>query len=107
MDRIGLGAAIRTARSNKSYTQEQLAEIAEITPSHEKHIESGHRLPSVEVLFRLAQTLNMSLDNIVFPEAENGRLKEIHILLRQCGEVELAVLLDVAGSLLRNRGSVK
>ena len=47
------------------------------------------------------------LNNIVFPEAENGRLKEIHILLRQCGEVELAVLLDVAGSLLRNRGSVK
>ena len=82
-----------------------MAEMLSLSPTHEKHIESGHRLPSVEVLFRLAQTLNMSLDNVVFPErrAENGCLQEIHVLLRQCTEKELAVVLDVAESLVKNR----
>jgi len=105
IDRIALGAAIRAARLKKGFTQEQLAEIAEITPTHEKHIESGHRLPSVEVLFSIAQALDLSLDNVIFPEQEagDGCVKEISILLNQCGERELSVLLDVARSLLRNR----
>ena len=103
IDRIALGAAIRAARLKKGYTQEQLAELVEVTPTHEKHIESGHRLPSVEVLFSIAQALDMSLDNVIFPEQEGGCVKEIQIMLNQCGDGELSVLLDVARSLLRNR----
>ena len=105
IDRIVLGTAIRAARLKKGYTQEQLAEIAEITPTHEKHIESGHRLPSVEVLFSIVRALDMSFDNVVFPEQEAGneRTNELQILLNQCGERELSVLLDVARSLLQNR----
>ena len=103
IDRIALGAAIRAARLKKGYTQEQLAELVEVTPTHEKHIESGHRLPSVEVLFSIAQALDLSLDNVIFPEQEGGSVKEIQIMLNQCGERELSVLLDVVRSLLRNR----
>lgn len=105
IDRIALGAAIRAARLKKGYTQEQLAELVEVTPTHEKHIESGHRLPSVEVLFSIAQALDLSLDNVIFPEQEAGagRVKDIQIMLNQCGEYELSVLLDVARSLLRNK----
>ena len=101
-----LGAAIRKARLAKGITQEQLAELVSITPTHEKHIESGHRLPSIEVLFSIAQALDLSLDNVIFPEQEagDGRVKEISILLNQCRERELAVLLDVARSLVQNRG---
>ena len=105
MDRLALGAAIRAARLKKGYTQEQLAELIEVTPTHEKHIESGHRLPSVEVLFSIARALDLSLDNVIFPEqeAEDGRVKEVNIMLNQCGARELSVFLDVARSLLRNR----
>ena len=104
IDRIALGAAIRAARLKKGYTQEQLAELVEVTPTHEKHIESGHRLPSVEVLFSIAQTLDLSLDNIIFPEQGAGeRVREISILLNQSTEQELSILLDVARSLVANR----
>ena len=105
IDRIVLGAAIRAARLKKGLTQEQLAELVEVTPTHEKHIESGHRLPSVEVLFSIAQALDMSLDNVVFPEQEagSGKVKELQVLLNQSTERELAIVLDVAGSLLKNR----
>ena len=105
IDRIALGAAIRAARLKKGLTQEQLAETAEITPTHEKHIESGHRLPSVEVLFSIAQALDLSLDNVVFPEQEVGNVtaKELQVMLNQSTGPELAILLDVARSLVRNR----
>ena len=105
MDRIALGLAIRKARLAKGITQEQLAELVDITPTHEKHIESAHRLPSVEVLFSIAQALDLSLDCIVFPEQEktSGHVKEIQVMLNQCMEPELLILLDVARSLVRNR----
>ena len=105
IDRIALGTAIRAARLKKGYTQEQLAELAEITPTHEKHLESGHRLPSVEVLFAIARSLNMSLDNIVFPVqgAESGKVNELQVMLNQSTEQELSILLDVARSLVQNR----
>jgi len=105
IDRIALGAAIRAARLKKGYTQEQLAELVEVTPTHEKHIESGHRLPSVEVLFSIAQALDLSLDNIIFPEQEAGkaRVRELRVMLNQNTDQELAILLDVARSLQQNR----
>ena len=105
IDRTALGAAIRAARLKKGYTQEQLAELVEVTPTHEKHIESGHRLPSVEVLFTIAQALDLSLDNIVFPEQEARRAKarELQVMLNQSIDKELSILLDVVRSLQQNR----
>jgi len=105
MERKELGAAIRAARLSKSITQEQLAELAVITPTHEKHIESGHRSPSVEVLFRIVKALDLSLDNCLFPAqtAESERLREIEILFSQCEEKELNIIRDLAVSLIGNR----
>ena len=40
-----LREAIRKGRKNKKITQEELAEKLEVSPTHVKHIESGHRKP--------------------------------------------------------------
>ena len=61
-----LGTAIWSARTTRGMTQEALAEQVEITTSHLKHIESGHRKPSVDVLFQLARALDLSLDSLIF-----------------------------------------
>ena len=58
-----LGAALREARMEKNYTQEYLAELLNITPTHMKHIESGHRKPSIEVYFKMVEVLGFSTDN--------------------------------------------
>ena len=63
-----LGNAIWNARNARGLTQEALAEMVDITLSHMQHIENGHRLPSVKVLFHLAKCLDLSLDSLVFPE---------------------------------------
>lgn len=63
-----LQKAIRQERKSKRITYEELAEMLDISPTHIKHIESGHRKPSIEILFEIARVLNLSLDGVVFPK---------------------------------------
>ena len=62
-----LGNAIRTARIKKGYTQEQLAEMLNITPGHLQHMECERRNPSVPMLFQMMQLLDFSVDALDFP----------------------------------------
>ncbi|MBQ6118915.1 MAG: helix-turn-helix transcriptional regulator, partial [Clostridia bacterium] len=61
-----LGNAIKEARLKKGMSQEALAEALDISPTHVKHMESGHRRPSVEKLFQIAKLLDMSVDSVIF-----------------------------------------
>lgn len=63
-----LGNMIWATRKARGITQEKLAEMVDITTSHLKHIESGHRNPSIEVLFQLARALDLSLDALIFDD---------------------------------------
>lgn len=99
-----IGEAIHTARMDCHYTQEQLAEKAGITPTHLKHIESGHRNPSLEVLYRLARILHMSLDDLIFPDMASGRSYRTYYkaecMLRCCNEKQLRILIAAMGVML-------
>ena len=97
-----LREAIRKGRKNKKITQEELAEKLEVSPTHVKHIESGHRKPSIEILFELAKILNISLDEVVFPknrtpnDATRGKIER---LLDVSDESSLQFILSVLEAL--------
>ena len=55
MDKYLLGAAIQQARAKKGYTQEQLAEMLNISLIHLANIEGGRRNPSVPLLFQMME----------------------------------------------------
>ena len=97
-----LGDAIKTARLEKHISQEILSEMVGITPTHVKHIESGHRKPSVDVLYRLARVLNISLDDIFFPECSNGNesIRKVQRLLGECDEKQIKILLATLEAML-------
>lgn len=63
-----LGEAIRAARMKKGMTQETLAERLDITPIHLKNMEGHRRLPSVPLLFEMMKILDLSVDELVFPQ---------------------------------------
>ena len=91
-----LGDTIRQARIDNKLTQEQPAELVQITPTHLKHIESEHRKPSIEVLFALAETLHFSLDALFITDGskEHSRRKnELQLLINTCSDNELDVLI--------------
>ena len=97
-----LREAIRNERKNKRITQEELAEMLEVSPTHVKHIESGQHKPSIEILFELAKILNISLDEVVFPknrtpnDATRGKIER---LLDVSDESSLQFILSVLEAL--------
>lgn len=76
--------------------------MLEVSPTHVKHIESGHRKPSIEILFELAKILNISLDEVVFPknrtpnDATRGKIER---LLDVSDESSLQFILSVLEAL--------
>ena len=71
MDTRMLGDTIRTARMKKGYTQDQFAEMLDISHIHLANIEGGRRNPSVPLLFQMMELLDFSVDALVFPTGED------------------------------------
>lgn len=56
---VALGLSVRKHREKRGMTQEMLAEKAEIDTSYIGQIERGLRYPSLKVLFKVADALNV------------------------------------------------
>ncbi len=65
MDYSSLGARIRRERILRGWTQEHLAEKANISLSFLGHIERGTRKASLETLVALANVLDVSMDGLL------------------------------------------
>ena len=101
MNKKALGAAIKAARTENKITQEQLAEMIGVVPSHIKQMEAGNRNPSVEVLYKLAHTLNFSVDDVFFPSRKDDQelLYKIERSLQNCSVHELRVVYSTISAL--------
>ena len=56
---------VRAERARKQYSQEKLAEMADITPEYLARIEKEKYSPSWVVIARLAVALNVSVDKLI------------------------------------------
>ena len=62
MNQKAIGRRIKAAREKKQLTQEQLAELVDLSPMHVSVIERGVKLPKLETLINIANVLNVSAD---------------------------------------------
>lgn len=62
---VAIGKRIRRLRKKQGFTQEKLAEAAEISLSFLGHIERGTRKLSVETLYNIAAALHCSADELL------------------------------------------
>lgn len=69
---VNLGEKIKTARKERGYTQEKLAEICDISTGFLGHIERGTRKLSLDTLFCIATVLHVSLDYLLLDSAEKS-----------------------------------
>jgi len=63
-----LAENIRVERARKNFSQEKLAEMANITPQHLYRIENAKVCPTILVIANIAQALNVNLDTLYFIE---------------------------------------
>lgn len=62
---IAIGLRIRKLRRQKLWTQEKLAEKAEIAPDYLCRIELGKKHPSLKTILLLANALNTTADDLL------------------------------------------
>jgi transcriptional regulator with XRE-family HTH domain len=96
------GAIIKTARKNRGFTQEQLAEKINIGPRHIMAMENEGKTPSFNVLCSLVHELNISPEAIFYPEQRpnDTELDYLMRLLAQCSSKELSAVTALVERLI-------
>ena len=62
IDYIDLGKRIQFYRKQKRITQQELSEIIDVVPSNISHIERGTNHVSLPTLVKIAEALNVTVD---------------------------------------------
>ena len=65
MDQAAIGNRIKTMRERANLTQEQLAELVDISPTHMSVIERGVKTPKLDTFVRIANALGVSADALL------------------------------------------
>ena len=103
-----IGERIRNYRKSLKITQAQLGARAQVEPSNISHIERGATKVSLPTLIRIANALNVSIDELVYENISNNRhisIKELNEALFDCPDNELKAIVEfakAAKSILRN-----
>ena len=71
IDYSKIGTQIRIIRNQQHLSQEDLAELCDISPSFMGHIERGTRKMSLETMVSIADALHVSTDYILYSQMPN------------------------------------
>ena len=100
---VEIGNRIRTKRKELKITQEKLSEIIDVSPSYVSEIERGASISSLSTIVKIAQTLDLNLDYLVFGINQNNSTTTFYEILKTIPEKhhELYISLceNVANSL--------
>ena len=96
-----LGSKIRILRKEAGLTQEQLAEIVNVSVNFIGYIERGERAPSIYTVEQLAQALDVDLKDLFEFSVDEYDLPIDTLIaaLRKCGPDDLASLIHIAKQL--------
>lgn len=98
IDYVAIGHRIRKYRIEHGLSQEALSEAADVTPAHFSHIERGNTKPSLPTLIRIANALNVSIDDLLCDNVERSRhvrIKDVDRLLEDCTQQEIRALTEI------------
>ena len=74
---LHLGRNIQTLREARGRTQQQIARIAGIPRATWANLESGGANPTLAVLIKVAQALQVRLEELIEPPRRTGRLYRV------------------------------
>lgn len=106
---IEIGKRIRAIRKKQGISQEQLAEMIDMSIVHVSHIETANTKLSLPTLISIANALSVTADCLLCDSLENADTvfrAEIADAVRDCSEIELRIIADTVLALkksLRNR----
>ena len=101
LDYKAIGKRIKIARIKADLTQERLAELIDISPTHLSNIETGTTRVSLNTIISIANALSVTgddllCDNIIMAKVQFE--KDIALLLKDCDEYEIRIIKDMRNS---------
>lgn len=95
---ISLGKRIRQYRKEKHLTQQSLSEKCDITSTNLSHIERGATKPSLDILVKIANALEVNIDSLLC-DSLTGDIapifkNKISELLDDCTDQEIRIISD-------------
>lgn len=105
MEKVALGKKLREARTNRGYTQQALAEKADIGVMYLGEIERGIKMPSMNIFIKLIEALDISADYVLRDELSSGReyiYDEITKKLQNLTPRQRKTAVDILDAYLRN-----
>ena len=98
-----IGARIKEIRTGKRITQEQLAEKININPKYLSSIERGKENPTLDILIKIAKSLDVNLDDIFkLVQIEDPAKRKILIksLLNEADSEQLKLAFKVLSAII-------
>ena len=98
IDYVLIGEQIRSARKALGWTQACLAERSGIEPSNISHIERGATKVSLPTLVAIANTLEVSVDELLYTNMNKSAhvsADAINKLLEDCNDKELSAITQI------------
>lgn len=102
LDYKAIGKRIKIARIKADLTQERLAEMVEISPTHMSNIETGTTRVSLTAIVSLANALSVTVDDLLCDSVVKSKVqfeKDIAGILADCDEYEIRMVKDMAQTL--------
>ncbi len=100
---LDIGKRIRYERKKQSLSQIQLAELSNISDKYLSNIECGRQNPSADVLCRISEALQISIDCLILadiPQTNTILNKQIHDLLNGCSVHEREAILKIVNEII-------
>lgn len=97
MDYKRLGKKIREERIKNKMTQAHLAEISGISNNFLGQIERAEKIPSLETIVNISQSLNVTINSLMYdiPENDNIIVSELLLALSKLENKDKLLLLDI------------
>lgn len=98
MDYEKIGMRVRRFRRRKGLSQEQLAELVDISVPHMSHIETGNTKLSLPVFVALADALDVRADELLRDPApdHDSALRDVAAILAACTPQQARCIADIA-----------
>ncbi|MBE6984475.1 MAG: helix-turn-helix transcriptional regulator [Ruminococcaceae bacterium] len=100
-----IGKRIQEQRKKKGYTQEQLAEILDISPNHLSALERGVYGVKLEKLIQIINALGCTADDLLQDVIHSGRQYQASLLSQQLSTLspeEQRRIMDVVATMIRS-----
>ena len=102
LDYKAIGKRIKIARIKADMTQERLAEVVGLSPTHLSNIETGTTRVSLNAIVSLANALSVTVDDLLCDSVIQSKPQfeqDIATILEDCDEYEIRMVKDMAQAL--------